>query len=201
MSPEGRSSLGNAFRFAWRGLLDAALTQRNMRLHLPAAILVGAFGGAVPLDTAEQLALLACVFLVVAAEVMNTAVEAAVDLATPQQDERARLAKDAAAGAVLVLSVGAVAVLAVVLARHWSLVRASPREVGRALAVGAAIAGLAAWLLFPVRWTRGRVLVASAAGGALLVALALFSRSPVFTGVAALAFAVCVAAAAYASRR
>lgn len=201
MSPVGRSTFGDAFRFAWRGVLDAALTQRNMRVHLPAAILVGAFGSAVPLAAAEQLALLACVFLVLAAEVVNTAIEAAVDLATREPSERARLAKDAAAGAVLVLSVGALAVLAVVLTRAWGFVRSSPLEVGRALAVGAALAAVSAWLLLPVRWTRGRVLLASAAGGALLLALALPSRSLVFAGVAALAFAVCAAAAAYRSRR
>jgi diacylglycerol kinase (ATP) len=107
MIGKGCSTLAGAFRFAWRGVLDVALSQRNMRLHLAAAALVAAFASAAPLGVAEQLALLASVFLVLSAEVMNTAIEAAVDLSTREGDERARLAKDAAAGAVLVLSVGA----------------------------------------------------------------------------------------------
>ena len=200
MDRGGSGALADAFRFAWRGVLAAALAQRNVRLHLVAAILVGAFGSAVSLGAAEELALLVCVFLVLAAELLNTALEAAVDLATRERDERARLAKDAAAGAVLVLAVGAVAVFAVVLARNWALLRSSWREAARVLAVGVSLAAAAAWLVFSFRRPGRLDLAAAAAGAALFLLLALLSRSLVFTGVAGLAFAVC-AAAAFARQR
>jgi hypothetical protein len=163
-------------------------------------VLVAAFASAVPLGVAEQLALLACVFLVLAAEVMNTAIEAAVDLATREPDGRARLAKDAAAGAVLVLSVGAAAVFAVVLARNWELMQSAWREVGRVVALGASLAALSALLVFPFPRPGRLDLLATLGGVALLLPLALLSKSLVFTSVATLAFAVC-ASAAFARRR
>jgi diacylglycerol kinase (ATP) len=181
-------------------VLDAALSQRNMRLHLVAAVLVAAFASAVPLSTAEQLALLASVFLVISAEVMNTAIEAAVDLATREPDGRARLAKDAAAGAVLVLAVGAATVFAVVLVRNWELMDSGWREAGRVLALGAALAALSAFLVFPFPRPGRLDLLAAVGGAALLLPIALLSRSLAFTAVAALAFAVC-ASAAFARRR
>ena len=122
---------------------------------------------------------------------MNSAVEAAVDLVTGEQDERARRAKDAAAGSVLVLAVGAVAVFAVVLIRDWDLVQSARSAVGRVFAVGLPLVLLSAFLVFPFRRGEGVDLLAAMAGAALLLPMALFSKSLVFTGVAALAFAVC----------
>ncbi|HEY7724681.1 MAG TPA: diacylglycerol kinase family protein [Anaeromyxobacteraceae bacterium] len=191
----GRGTLGGSFQFAGRGVLDAALRQRNMRVHLVAAVLVATFGSAVPLGVAEQLALLLAVFLVLSAEVMNSALEAAVDLAGGDPDERARVAKDAAAGAVLVVAVGAAAVFAVVLVRDWELVRSARVAVARVFAVGLPLAALSAFLVVPFRRPEGLDLLAAAAGAALLLPMALFSASLVFTGVAALAFGLCAAAA------
>jgi diacylglycerol kinase (ATP) len=193
MSGNDRGTLAGAFRFAWRGVLDTALSQRNMRLHLVAAILVGAFGSAVPLAAAEELALLACVFLVVAAEVMNTAVEAAVDLASIEPNRRARLAKDAAAGSVLVLAVGAVAVFAVVLIHNWEPAKTAWPEVGRVAALGASLAAVSAFLVFRFRGPGWLDLLAVLGGAALVLPMALLSKDLVFTGVSALAFAVCAA--------
>jgi diacylglycerol kinase (ATP) len=190
-----RGTTRGSFHFAARGVLDVALAQRNMRIHLVAAVAVATFGSAVPLGIAEQLALLLAVFGVLAAEVMNTALESAVDLTTGEEDERARRAKDAAAGAVLVVAVGAVAVFAVVLIRDWDLVQSARSAVGRVFAVGLPLVLLSAFLVFPFPRGEGVDLLAAMAGAALLLPLALFSKSLVFTGVAALAFAVCAAAA------
>jgi diacylglycerol kinase len=190
-----RGTLGGSLQFAARGVLDAAVSQRNMRVHLVAAVLVATFGSAVPLGLAEQLALLVSVFLVLSAEVMNSAIEAAVDLVTGEPDERARRAKDAAAGAVLVLVAGALAVLALVLIRDWDLVRSAREGVARVLAVGLPLAVLSAFLVFPFGRPEGLDLLAAASGAALLLPLAIFSQSLVFTGLAAAAFAVCAAAA------
>jgi diacylglycerol kinase len=190
-----RGTIGASFRFAGRGILDAAMAQRNMRIHLVAAVLVSVFGSAVPLGIAEQLGLLLSIFAVLSAEVMNSALEAAVDLTTGEEDERARRAKDASAGAVLVLAAGALAVFAVVLIRDWELVQSARSAVGKVFAVGLPLVLLSAFLVFPFRRGEGAELLAAMAGAALLLPLALFSKSLVFTGVAALAFAVCAAAA------
>jgi diacylglycerol kinase (ATP) len=191
----GRGTLGASFQHAGRGVLDAALGQRNMRVHLVAAVLVATFGSAVPMGLPEQLALVLAISMVISAEVMNSALEAAVDLATDEPDERARAAKDGAAGAVLVLAVGALAVFAVVLIRDWELVREARVNVGRVFAVGAPLAALSAFLVFPFRRAEGLDLLAALAGAALVLPMALFSKSLVFTGIAALAFAACAAAA------
>ena len=189
------SGLLAPFRFAARGVLQAAVSQRHMRVHLVAAVLVAAFGGAFARGVAEQLALLACVFLVPAAEVLNTAMEAAVDLAGGRPDERARLAKDAAAGFVLVLAVGAAAVFALVVSRDWALLRSRWREALPALALGLSLTALSAGLAFPFPRPSWLDRLAAAGGAILLLALGLSSRNPVFAGVAALAFAVCASAA------
>ncbi len=194
MSGSRRSPI-DPFRFAARGVLAAAVSQRNMRLHLVAAVLVATFGSAFPLGMAEQLALLSSVFLVPAAEVLNTALEAAVDLAGAGPDERARRAKDAAAGAVLVLAVGAAAVFALVVARNWELLRSQWREAAGPLALGLSLAAVSACLVFPFRRPRLLDRLAALGGAALVLPLALVSRSLAFTGVAGLALAVCASAA------
>ena len=124
------------------------------------------------------------------AEVLNTALEAAVDLAGDRPDDRARLAKDAAAGSVLVLAVGAAAVFALVVAHNWELLRSQWREAAGALALGLSLAVLSACLVFP--FPRPRLLdwLAALGGAALVLPLALLSKSLVFTGVASLALAV-----------
>jgi len=195
MNGNGRGTLGAAFRHAAQGVLDAAVSQRNMRIHLVAAVLVATFCSAVTLGVAEQLALLLCTFLVLSAEVMNSALEAAVDLVTGEPDERARAAKDGAAGAVLVMAAGAAMVFAVVLVRDWELMREARIEMGRVFALGAPLAALSAFLVFPFPRAEGLDLLAALGGAALLLPMALFSRSLIFTAVAALAFGTCAAAA------
>jgi diacylglycerol kinase (ATP) len=98
------AAIAASFRFAWDGVVETALYQRNMRIHLVAALLVALLASAVPLGAAADLALLFCVFLVLSAEVANSALEALVDLVTRERHDRARAAKDAGAGAVLVLA-------------------------------------------------------------------------------------------------
>ena len=105
---------------AWSGLVETALHQRNMRIHLVAGLLVALLASGLALGAGPQLALVLSLFLVLAAEVTNSALEALVDLLAPERHERARAAKDAAAAAVLLLAVGAVAVLAIVLVDSWS---------------------------------------------------------------------------------
>ena len=103
-------SLVWSFNYAIQGIVYALRTQRNMRLHVVAAIAVlvaclllriGGFG---------LIAIVFAVCLVLVTELMNTAIEATVDLATEGLDPLAKIAKDVAAGAVFVASINAVVV-------------------------------------------------------------------------------------------
>lgn len=96
-----------SFRAAWAGVVHAAVTQANFRIELVAA--VAAIALTLWLGAPLAPILLACA-LVLGVELVNTAVEAAVDLVSPDRQETARIAKDCAAGAVLVASLGALGV-------------------------------------------------------------------------------------------
>jgi diacylglycerol kinase (ATP) len=180
---------------AWAGVVETALYQRNMRIHLVAGLLVALVGSGVALGIAEQLALLLCVFLVLSAEVANSALEALVDLVTRDRHDRARAAKDAGAGAVIVLAVGSVAVLVAVLVHVWPAIAASRAAVLRQAVAGLPLAAIAAALLAPLHRPRALDLALTLAGGVILAALATFTASALFTALAALLFGVAVAVA------
>jgi diacylglycerol kinase (ATP) len=195
------AAFASSFRFAWDGVVETALHQRNMRVHLVAGLLVALVASAIPLGIPEQLALLLCVFLVLAAEVANSALESLVDLVTRERHDLARAAKDAGAGAVLVLAAGSVAVLAAVLARAWPDVTAGAPGAVRQAALGLPLAASAAILLAPLPRPRAADGALAGLGLGLLVALAAFSASVVFTALAALLFSVALATAAARRRR
>ena len=105
--------LFNSFRYAWRGILRAAETERNFRVHLVCMAYMYAFlrlSDWFTLSRTDWAVLFIANALVLAAELVNTAIEALVDLATRRQHPLAAVAKDCAAGAVLVCAVMAVAV-------------------------------------------------------------------------------------------
>jgi diacylglycerol kinase (ATP) len=192
--------LGASFRFAWDGLAEGAVRDRNLRIHLACGALAGAFAAAAPLAPAERALLVLCVAAVVAAEALNSALEAAVDLASPGPDERARFAKDAAAGAVLALAAGsALALLAIATPRAAELA-ARARALGPgALLLGAgavAAAGAAGLLPGPGRRPVAVDLAVGAAGVLGLAAVARAAESQAGTAVVALCLAVGVAGAA-----
>jgi diacylglycerol kinase (ATP) len=144
--PAARAFL-RAFPFAWNGLAEAVATQRNMRVHVVAGTLACAFAAAAPLEPAERALLLALAGLVLALEAVNTGVEALVDLLSPTFHERARVAKDAAAGAVLAGAGASVAVLAAVVAARWPAIVAARAELLLPAAGAAVVAAAEAWAL------------------------------------------------------
>lgn len=103
-------SLLFSFDYAVRGITYALRTQRNMRLHAVAAVLVILLALVLQVSGLELVAILFAIGFVVVTELLNTAVETVVDLAVDTYDPLAAVAKDVAAGAVLVASVTAVAV-------------------------------------------------------------------------------------------
>lgn len=98
--------------FAWAGLAFAFRTQANFRIELVCAAL--AVLAALWLGVPGAPVLLACA-LVLALELMNTAVEAVVDLVSPDVHPLAKVAKDASAAAVLLACLGALLVAGVTL--------------------------------------------------------------------------------------
>ncbi|NMB35840.1 MAG: diacylglycerol kinase family protein [Firmicutes bacterium] len=105
-------SLKNAFR----GICSALRRERNMRLHLIGAALALAASFYFRIEKYEFLFVLAAIALVLISEMLNTALEAAVDLKTLEFHPLARLAKNVAAGAVLCATLFALIVGCIVFA-------------------------------------------------------------------------------------
>jgi diacylglycerol kinase (ATP) len=92
--------------FAIEGILQAAKTQKHLRYHFYIAAFVLIASYVLGVTKSEFLFISLAVIIVLAAELLNTAVEAMVDLLSPEQHEKARQAKDIAAGAVLITALG-----------------------------------------------------------------------------------------------
>jgi diacylglycerol kinase (ATP) len=103
-------SVIESFNYAVEGIIHVLRTHRNMRIHFAAAIGVLVLALLLGVDRIELVALLLSISFVLIAEMINSAIEAAIDVATSSFDPLAKLAKDIAAGAVLIASVNAVAV-------------------------------------------------------------------------------------------
>ena len=102
--------LFDSFNYAFEGIIHVLRTQRNMRIHFAVAVVVLVVAIAADVTKLELIALLLAIAFVLIAEMINTAIEGAVDVATSSFDPMAKLAKDIAAGAVLIAAINAVAV-------------------------------------------------------------------------------------------
>jgi diacylglycerol kinase (ATP) len=108
--PARTPSLLDSFNYAFEGVIHVLRTQRNMRIHFAAAVIVLVAAVWLGVDRVQLIALLLAIAFVLIAEMINTAIEATIDVATTAFDPLAKLAKDIAAGAVLIATVTAVAV-------------------------------------------------------------------------------------------
>lgn len=91
-----------SFSCAIEGIAYTVKTQRNMQIHLVAAVLALVSSWWLDISRNDILLVFFAIALVFALEIVNTAIEAAVDIASPDWHAKAKIAKDAAAGAVLV---------------------------------------------------------------------------------------------------
>ena len=98
------------FRYAIEGIISAVRGEAHLRFHIVIANLITVFAYFYGISKIEWAILTVCIFAVISAEIMNTAIQKAVDTATSEIKLTAKLAKDAAAGAVLVTAIGAVLV-------------------------------------------------------------------------------------------
>jgi diacylglycerol kinase len=105
-----RSGFWRSFSFAGQGVWHAVRSQRNMRVHLLAAACAITAGLLLQISAVNWACIAAAIGLVLTAEALNTVVEALTDLCTDQFHPLAKVAKDTAAGAVLISSVAALGV-------------------------------------------------------------------------------------------
>lgn len=99
---------GRSFRYAYEGIKYALASQQNMQAHFVASFFILLLALLCGLSKLEILFLLLAVTLVIVTELINTAVEKAVDLAMPDRHPLAKIAKDVAAASVLVSALFAV---------------------------------------------------------------------------------------------
>jgi diacylglycerol kinase (ATP) len=94
-----------AFVYATRGIIAAFASERNLKVHLMVALATAAGGFYFQITALEWCAIVICIGLVLSFEIINTAIEDLVDLVTEEWTPLAGRIKDAAAGAVLVVSI------------------------------------------------------------------------------------------------
>lgn len=160
---------------AIEGVLWAARTQRHMRCHFLAAVLVLLSALFFRVSTLEFTLLALAVTLVLFAELVNTALEVVVDLVSPEYHPLARRAKDVAAGAVLVASVGAVVMGYLALSRYvfpGSAEGVSPGPPGQ-LAVVSVLAVIILVVLLKAHWGTGSPLHGGMPSGHAAVAFSI----------------------------
>jgi len=110
MSVRRQPGVLESFNFAVEGVIHVLRTQRNLRIHFAVAFVVLVIALVINVTKVDLIALLISITFVLIAEMLNSAIEAAIDIATTSFDPNAKIAKDIAAGAVLIASVNAVVV-------------------------------------------------------------------------------------------
>lgn len=98
-----------SFKFASSGIFYTISTQKNLKIQVFFAVLAIILGVFFRISTIEWAILIFAIMFVLFAELLNTAIESVVDLCTEEFNEKAKIAKDVAAGAVLISSLNSIA--------------------------------------------------------------------------------------------
>jgi diacylglycerol kinase (ATP) len=183
--------LFQSFNYAIDGLIYVLRSQRNMRIHFFVAALVLAVSLVTGVSGIEFMLLIFAISMVMAAELMNTAIESVIDFTSTSFDPMAKIAKDVAAAAVLVTSLAAAVIAYLIFypkLTHVSLetldrVRQAPihlTTIALLLVIILVIAakawtGTGSWLRGG--WPSGHAALA----GSLFTAIALISSSPLLS--------------------
>ena len=94
-----------SFKYAFEGIFKGIKEEQNMKIHITIMILVIIFGIMLKISKAELIICIILFGLIISMELINTAIENTVDLVTKEKNEQAKIAKDVAAGAVLVSAI------------------------------------------------------------------------------------------------
>jgi diacylglycerol kinase (ATP) len=138
-----------SFNYAIEGLVWTLRTQRNMRVHTTIAVLVAVGSLLLGVSRTQLVAIVFAISLGFVTELLNTAIEAAVDVATDRYDPLAKTAKDVAAGAVLIAAINALVIAYLVLfdpvrglmQRGLELVQFAPADL-TVIAIGIVLLGV-----------------------------------------------------------
>ncbi|MEW5740744.1 MAG: diacylglycerol kinase family protein [Myxococcota bacterium] len=182
--------------YAWSGLIHTVVHQRNMRMHIISAILVGLVGSGIPLGLAEKVTLIFCVVMILFAEMLNSALEQLVDLAIQQFDEKARLTKDIAAAGVLVLAIGTVVIFAAVLVHNADTIFANVPAIRRQVLWGVPLTFCGGALMHEAKKPIAVDVLFAGGALALWVGTLSWTESQVFSAMTLGMLIVCISAAA-----
>ena len=97
----------NSFKYAIEGIWTSFKTERNMKIHIFIMILVIIAGIILKINKSEWIICIILFAIVIGSELFNTSIETIVDMVMPEKNEKAKIAKDVSAGAVLVVAIGA----------------------------------------------------------------------------------------------
>ena len=95
----------NSFKYALQGFIQAFKSEKNMKIHVIITFLVIISAIILKISLIEWIICIALIGVVISAELFNTAIETTVDLAMPEKNEKAKIAKDVSASAVLILAI------------------------------------------------------------------------------------------------
>lgn len=95
----------NSFKYAFEGIVSSFKAEKNMKIHVLVMILVILVGIFFEITKLEWILCIILFGVVISAELFNTAIETVVDIVMPDKNEKAKIAKDVSAGAVLVVSI------------------------------------------------------------------------------------------------
>ncbi len=198
-----RPDIVSPFRVALNGIVFTFRTQRHMRFHLFVVIIVILLSILVNLGLRETLVLLFTISLVLVAEMFNSAIEATVDLISPHYSPLAKFAKDIAAGAVLIATMIALVVGALLFIgeSRWEVIKINVSGEGFRLPVMLRLILGAIVLFFVVLvgkglGQRGRVLQGglvsghAAFGFFFATSAAILTDNPITAGIALLLAAI-----------
>lgn len=146
MNPGKNGSFWESLNNAGKGVVRTIIEERNMKIHMLCAQWLCHIGVVFPFSFMERMLLFFLMCLILALEVMNSGLEAAVDLLTQKRNYKARSAKEGMSGGILVLSVGATAMLVNIFGNYVDYFMANLLTIFAGFAIGLAH-GIAIWFL------------------------------------------------------
>lgn len=120
---KNRAPLLKSFGFAFSGIISVIKEERNIKIHIVAALIVIALAFYFHFSRNDWLILLLIITIVISLELVNSSIEAVVDLASPELHPLAKKAKDVAAGAVLVAAIVSVIIGVLLFFPYFTILR------------------------------------------------------------------------------
>ncbi len=118
-----RAHLLKSFGFAFSGIFKVIKDERNIKIHLFAALISIGLAFYLHISRIDWLILLLIITIVISLELVNSSIEAVVDLASPNKHPLAKKAKDVAAGAVLVAAIVSIIIGALLFFPYFTILR------------------------------------------------------------------------------